>query len=184
MPTPTKPIGLVVMDGKSHRTKAEIEQRKEAEAELFTGQKMKMWPGMDKAGKTEFERVRLVLASIGKDDALYESVINRYAQLKSECKKYEIAIKKLRTGIKEAEERLHDGEIEYLDYMTLTQKLYANINACDRQIQAKRKMMLDIEKENIMTIASALRSVPKKVQKDTPKSGMAAFMNKRTGGGA
>ena len=34
-----------------------------------------------------------------------------------------------------------------------------------RQIQAKRKMLLDIEKENIMTIASSLRSVPKKAEK-------------------
>jgi hypothetical protein len=39
---------------------------------------------------------------------------------------------------------------------------------CDRQVQAKRKMLLDIEKENIMTIAAALRSIPKKT--DKPKS--------------
>ena len=31
----------------------------------------------------------------------------------------------------------------------------------DRQIQAKRKMLFDIEKENAMTVASALRSIPK-----------------------
>ena len=32
----------------------------------------------------------------------------------------------------------------------------------DRQVQAKRKMMGDIEKENVMTIAASLRTVPKK----------------------
>ena len=32
----------------------------------------------------------------------------------------------------------------------------------DKQIVSKRKMLLDIEKENVMTIASALRSIPKK----------------------
>ena len=32
----------------------------------------------------------------------------------------------------------------------------------DSAIQSKRKMLLDIEKENIMTIAAALRSIPKK----------------------
>ena len=40
-----------------------------------------------------------------------------------------------------------------------------NILALDKQVQAKRKMLLDIEKENIMTIASSLRSVPKKTEK-------------------
>lgn len=43
--------------------------------------------------------------------------------------------------------------------------LAKNLIALDKQIQAKRKMLLDIEKENIMTIASSLRSVPKKTEK-------------------
>ena len=44
-----------------------------------------------------------------------------------------------------------------------------NLSSLDKQVQTKRKMLLDIEKENIMTIASALRSVPKKVEKkDNP----------------
>jgi len=37
-----------------------------------------------------------------------------------------------------------------------------NLISLDRQVQAKRKMLLDMEKENIMTIASSLRSIPKK----------------------
>ena len=40
-----------------------------------------------------------------------------------------------------------------------------NLISLDKQVQTKRKMLLDIEKENIMTIASALRSVPKKTEK-------------------
>jgi hypothetical protein len=41
--------------------------------------------------------------------------------------------------------------------------------ALDKQIQTKRKMLLDIEKENIMTIAAALRSIPKKTdEKENP----------------
>jgi len=35
----------------------------------------------------------------------------------------------------------------------------------DKQIQVKRKMLFDIEKENVMTIAAALRSIPKKEEK-------------------
>ena len=37
-----------------------------------------------------------------------------------------------------------------------------NLVSMDKQIQTKRKMLLDMEKENVMTIASALRSIPKK----------------------
>ena len=44
-----------------------------------------------------------------------------------------------------------------------------NLVSLDKQVQAKRKMLLDIEKENIMTIASALRAVPQKTEKkDNP----------------
>lgn len=51
----------------------------------------------------------------------------------------------------------------------------------DRQIMDKRKMMLAIEKENIMTIQSALRSVPKKPE---PKksSPMADYLARQKGG--
>ena len=40
------------------------------------------------------------------------------------------------------------------------------MNVCDKQIQAKRKMLLEIEKENVMTIAAAVRTVPKKEEKE------------------
>lgn len=50
-------------------------------------------------------------------------------------------------------------------YYKLQSQMQKNLLALDRQVQAKRKMLLDIEKENIMTIASSLRSVPKKMEK-------------------
>ena len=40
-----------------------------------------------------------------------------------------------------------------------------NIIDLDRQVQAKRRMLLEIEMENVMTIAASLRSIPKKVDK-------------------
>ena len=39
--------------------------------------------------------------------------------------------------------------------------LQNNMISLDRQIQTKRKMLLDIEKESILTVASSLRSIPK-----------------------
>ena len=55
------------------------------------------------------------------------------------------------------------------EYYNLELGMQKNLISLDKQVQTKRKMLLDIEKENIMTIASALRSVPKKVEKkDNP----------------
>ena len=45
-------------------------------------------------------------------------------------------------------------------------ELLAKLQRLKQQINAKRKMQSDIEKENVMTIASALRSIPKKVDED------------------
>ena len=44
-------------------------------------------------------------------------------------------------------------------------KLAGQMNACDKLLQQKRKMLFDIEKENIMTIAAALRTIPKNTEK-------------------
>jgi hypothetical protein len=50
-------------------------------------------------------------------------------------------------------------------YYKLKNNMQGSIIGLDKQIQSKRKMILDIEKENIMTIAAALRSIPKKEDK-------------------
>jgi hypothetical protein len=57
-----------------------------------------------------------------------------------------------------------------------------NIVGLDKQIMSKRNMMLAIEKENLMTIASALRSIPKKVEKKKA-SGIGKFMQDRAESG-
>jgi predicted transcriptional regulator len=73
---------------------------------------------------------------------------------------------------KRLEEMLEDfgGNISFEDLRGAISdigKIYGSIIALDKQIQTKRKMLLDIEKENIMTIAAALRSIPKKPEDKT-----------------
>ena len=41
MPTPTKPVNVIRMEGKSHRTKRELKSRENAEKRLLTGEKLK-----------------------------------------------------------------------------------------------------------------------------------------------
>jgi hypothetical protein len=40
-------------------------------------------------------------------------------------------------------------------------------------------MLLSIEKENVMTVASQLRSIPKKPQEEEDDSGMSEFLRSR-----
>lgn len=182
---PSKPADIIYLEGVSHRTKAEIQQRRDAESALVTGIHMEMWPEVksSKLACEEFERVRELLAVIGKDDALQEGVVNRYCLLRAECVDFE---KKRETFMRSLAELKREYKADKIDtgvYFGLVTDMQKNIVGLDKQIMSKRNMMLAIEKENLMTIASALRSIPKKVEKQAKASGVAAFMQKRAEGG-
>ena len=154
MPRPSKSVNSL----RGHRTKSEIEIRKQAENNLKTGEKL--------------------MSSNDKDDDLYSAVINRYCMLHSECRAFE----KLKSSYdKLIDELVADKEKVVKDYappedtserMSLTAyyKLKGTftkaITSLDDAILRKRKMMFDIEKENLMTVASGLRSIPKTPAED------------------
>ena len=175
MPTPAKPCSVLEAEGKSHRTKAELEQRREGEAALATGKMLKERPEVKShpVAHKEFIRLNNLLKVIGKNDAIYEAVINRYCLLQAECHDFEIKRETFYLDIVELENDkdnlVNSGEMSLQAYYKLKSGMQSNIISLDKQIQAKRKMMLDIERENIMTIAAALRSIPKKVDpEDNP----------------
>lgn len=173
---PSKPISLV----KGHRTKAEIETREKAEAKLLTGSKLQEWPEVkgNSASHKEFLRVRRLLRSIGKDDDLFGAMINTHCRLYGEIKTFEDLKSAITKQIEQLAEMCRKGEIETATYVTERGKLQNQYMACDRQIMAKRKMMLDISKENIMTIQGALRTIPKKPEKKE-ESPMAEYLRKK-----
>jgi phage terminase small subunit len=164
MGRPSKPIKLV----KGHRTKAEKEKREKEEKRLLTGTSFKEDPEVanDPIAHKEFIRLKKLFKKIDKDEGLQENVINRYCMLHSEIH----VLKKMRDGKSEQIEKLEDLlEVNKIDYLTFIDKESYVINqilGIEKKIQDKRKMMLDIEKENIMTIASAMRCVPKKPEEE------------------
>jgi phage terminase small subunit len=187
MARPSKPTNVISFEGKSHRTNAEMECRREAETALTTGVHMEMWPEVkrDARASREFRRVCDLLKTIGKDDALHESVVNRYCLLRAECVQFEEKRETFYRGIKQMEKEYKEqvpeiddetGKVVYplpaSQYYKLLHNMQGNIVNLDKQIMAKRKMMLDIEKENIMTIASVLRSIPKKPTKEDEQDPM------------
>lgn len=168
MPTPPKPAKLIAIEGKSHRTKKELREREKAEAALLTGKTLKETEEVknNKVAHKEFLRIRKLLQSIEKNDDLYGSTINRYCLLLAECTEFEEKRETIFSRQKELEERKDD--MEFSEYINLQNDLVKSMLALDKQVQSKRKMLLDIEKENVMTIAASLRSIPKKTEKKNP----------------
>ena len=150
MARPSKTVDLIEIEGKSHRTKAEIATRKAAEAAQLSGIRIREAQEVkeDPVAHREYLRIIKILTSVKKNDAVYEAVINEYCLLKSDIERY----MDLRKRIQE-------------DKSIPAKELYKLTIDCDRQIDKYKRRRFDIEKENGMTIASSLRSIPKKPEK-------------------
>jgi chromosome segregation ATPase len=171
MARPSKPAAVIAAEKKSHRTKAEMKAREEGEKALMTGFTLKERPEVAKneVAHAEFVRLNEILNGIGKNDAIYEAVINRYCMITAECVEMELKRERMSDTALKIEKELDEiGKLGADADMDTFRKvacsltdIYKTILGVDKQIDAKRKMLLSIEKENILTIAAALRSIPK-----------------------
>lgn len=191
MPTPPKPVAVLRREGKSHRTKKELAQREKTEQELLSGKELKERKEVkdNPDAHKEFIRIKKLLKEIGKNDALYEPVINRYCVIQAEIKSQEQRREFLYNLVEEMmqehnemkqtyEELLRDIE-DAEEKLAVQKEMTKALTKCmnnilavseeadeiDKLIHRKRAMLFNIEKENIMTIASSLRTVPKKEEK-------------------
>lgn len=157
----------MLKDAAGHRSKAEIALRKKAEEGLLTGQKLKEEPSVKKnpLAHASYLKTKKLLSAIGKDDALYSAQVNRYAMLTAECADFEAKREYFWQQLQDFQEHkkdlIKDDEISYAESVKIEQHYQNNILAMDRQVQQKRKMLFDLEKENCMSVASSLRSIPK-----------------------
>ncbi len=172
MSRPPKPYLVLKNEGKSNRTKAELKQRKEAEEALLTGVALKERDEVkdNPVAHKEFLRLNKLLKKIEKNDDIYGPIINRYCLLLAECvdfeEKRESFYRDLQELTQDKSELIDSEEMSLSAYYRLKNNIQSQIIALDKQIQTKRRMLLDIEKENIMTISAALRSIPKEVKKE------------------
>lgn len=166
-PTPSKTVSIIRSEGKSHRTKRELRQREQAEKAVLTGIPLKerLEVRENETAHKEFLRLKKLLEKIDKFDDMYGAVINRYCILYAETKEFEEKKERFYRQLCDLEENkeelLETEQMTYGEYYKTETSMQKNLIALDRQVQAKRRMLSDIEKENIMTIASSLRSVPK-----------------------
>ena len=171
MGRPSKPVAVIAEEKRSHRTKAELAVRADGEKAMLSGAEL-FERGEVKAHKVahrEFLRLNKLMKAIGKNDALYGPVINRYCMIYSECLDFEDKQKMLYETADALEKKFAElcgmGFDEIIAFSKQLTALHKAIVGYDSAIMQKRKMMFDIEKENCMTVSAALRTIPKEPSK-------------------
>lgn len=159
MARPSKSTDVLDGEKRSHRTKVELKRRKDAEQAALTGMPLRESPEVrgSAVAHNEFLRVCALLAAVKKNDALYEAVINDYCVFKADIARYTA----MRESIQSDLEGLNEADLDPETRYNLKSRMYKQIIECDKQIQTAQKKRFDIEKENAMTISSAMRSIPK-----------------------
>lgn len=178
MRKPSMPLSLV--QGK-HLTKKEKEVRGEAEAGLVTGEPLQCWKETkdNPIAYKHYVRLARLFKIIGKHDALIENVLNRYCVLLADCADAEKEDARLHRMADRLEER--SGDMDFSDYIRQALQVEKAIGMNQARLNTKRKMLLDIERENLMTLAAQMRSIPKKPKEEAAPSGVAAFSKRREG---
>ena len=153
--------------GRSHIPPHELETRRKAEESMLTKTLLVEFDEVkkNKVAHKEFLRISEMLSKIQKNDAIYAGAINRYCLLAAECKDIEKQIKKYKKMALDAKKKYKNKEIDYDSYTNVLNLSDSKAIQFDKQLQSKRMMMFNIEKENLMTISSSLRCVPKKQTK-------------------
>ena len=160
MGRPAKAVDVMTESGSSHLTKGEIKARKDAEKASLSGVTLRERAEVrvNPIAHAEFLRVTRLLDKVGRRDALFEPIINRYCMIQAECAAYEA----MRAGFDADLEALReDVQLDSTEKCRLKAKMQDAILAADKQLQQKRKMLFDIERECGMTVSSAVRIVPK-----------------------
>lgn len=173
MARPSKPVSVIESEGKSHRTKAELKARAEAENSVLSGEPLseRQEVKKNKIAHKEFLRISKLMASIEKSDALYSSGINTYCMLYAEIRELQGDLSEISLLAEETKETFRSIEDitpdQLITFTRQINKLLSQKTALMSAIDRKRNMMLAIDKENVMTISAALRTIPKTPQKQT-----------------
>lgn len=166
---PSKPVQLLKLEGKSHRTKKELEHREKMEKSLYTGTKFKESPAVksDPVAHKEFLRLKKLYKHIEYVDGLDEQIINRYCMLVSQENALQERIKEIEQLISEL-----DDPKEKLEY-------YKTISNTTTKLNQTRDMLLKLEDRLFLNPTARVKAIPKTPQEDEESSPMAKFLKKR-----
>ena len=171
MPQNRKPVQLL----QGHITVSERKARGDYEKSMATGEPWKEYPEVkqDTTAHRFFRRLTDLYRRIDRNDALTENLINRYCLLQAECADFE---QKRQLFSQNLAELMDDETIEPQEKYKLESAMQRSIMDVDRQIMSKRRMLLDIEKESLMTLRGQLAAIPPKSKDDSEKNKFNKFM--------
>lgn len=166
MPTPKKTAEVLMSQGTAHMTKKQLAEREQAERAALTGRTLRETTQVknNKLAHSEFLRMRTLLKEIKKDDDIYRNVVNRYCMLCAECiefvEKRESIFNQLQDFCNKKSVLINREEMTWKEAYRIEADMQSNMITVDKQIQTKRKMMLDIEKENGWTVKASIQTIP------------------------
>ena len=169
---PSKPTDMILLEGKSHRTKAELNHRKSAEQALYTGENFResVQVKNNPIAHKEFSRLKKLYAKIAYIDALDQQVINRYClEIANQIRLADLA-EKLELKIDEINDNMRTSNIV---------ALFKAISGVEYEIRKSKEFLLKFEDRLFLNPASRIRSVPKTPEKQAPESGIAAYRARR-----
>lgn len=169
MPGSAKPTNLLRLEGKGHRTKAELEYRERGEKALQTDMRFNESPQVkaDPTAHREFVRLRKLYAKIEIVEALDEQIINRYCLEISETYQLRDMVARLTADL--------DGVEEFADRL----KIYDLIHKANVAMSKNKEMLIKLEDRLFLNPAARIKAVPKTPPKEEKQSGMAAYMANR-----
>lgn len=156
---PSKPVQLLKLEGKSHRTKKELEYREKVEKSLYTGTTFKEAPAVkaDPIAHREFLRLKKLYKNIQYVDGLDERIINRYCLMISQ----EQSMQEMIAQAESNEEKL---------------ELY-------KQINKTRDAILKLEDRLFLNPTARVKAIPKNPPEEKKQSPMAEFLKRRGNSG-
>lgn len=171
---PSKPVQLLKLEGKSHRTKKELEHREKAEKSLYTGIKFRESPVVkaDPVAHREFLRLKKLYKHIEYIDGLDEQIINRYCMLISQEQSLSNTMNRMWVDIEEVETIEERAEI------------YRSISGVTDKTMKTREMLLKLEDRMFLNPTSRIKSIPKQPEEENKESAMAQFMKRRGANGS
>lgn len=176
-----KPIDNCV----GHRTAAEKELRSSTEAELMSGLEMRESEEVksNEIAHGLFKKLKRNLKAIGKFDALFENVVNRYCIIYAETYRLAELYDRILDDLEELNRQWDAKTIAYEKYIESKAELYGHLGSVEKRVNKKRDMLFAIEKENLMTMQGVLRSVPKKplASEEDPLEGILGRRRERGG---
>jgi len=152
---PSKPIELILLEGKTHLTKKQIAEREAKENSLKSdspyqpNKKVKNNP----VALEMFMKLQKLYKKIDYVDGLDENIINRYCLLTAEVDSMEILLQRM------------ESDIDKCETSAQMVTMYKSISGMEGNLNRSRDMLLKMEDRLFLNPTARVKNVPKKQEK-------------------